>query len=229
MFASNLKCSYGNQYLYTASTACSRVYIITVTAILYHIFPSEICSLAQEDGTIENLTALILLGLSILLIVKAIRLKKHSTKQSLGYPIVAALIFFIGFGEEISWGQRLFSYEINDFFMEHNRQKEPNFHNLEIGLISVNRILFSYGLTTGSIFYFFCSLLLYKTSSWFKKLIDNFGIQLPRVYHTILICVSSVFILSIPDGIKWEIWECMFSICLLMVFANPYNTETSIP
>jgi hypothetical protein len=205
------------------------VCIITLTAILYPIIPGEISSLAKEDGPIENATALILLSLSILLTVKAIRLKKSLTKQSLGYTLVAALLFFLGFGEEISWGQRIFSYETSDFFIQHNRQKEPNFHNLEIGTISINRILFSYGLTIGSIIYFFCSFVLYKTQSWFKLHIDNFGIQLPRIHHTILICVSSALILSIPDGIKWEIWECMFSICILMVFAHPYNAETSIP
>ncbi len=130
------------------------VCIITLTAILYPIIPGEISSLAKEDGPIENATALILLSLSILLTVKAIRLKKSLTKQSLGYTLVAALLFFLGFGEEISWGQRIFSYETSDFFIQHNRQKEPNFHNLEIGTISINRILFSYGLTIGSIIYF---------------------------------------------------------------------------
>ena len=58
----------------------------------------------KEDGLIEYLTALLLLAICILL----------------------ALGLFFGFGEEISWGQRIFEVTANGFFREYNLQGETN-------------------------------------------------------------------------------------------------------
>ena len=40
----------------------------------------------------------------------------------------AGLIFMIG--EELSWGQRIFGWASGEFFVEHNKQKETNLHNI---------------------------------------------------------------------------------------------------
>jgi hypothetical protein len=45
------------------------------------------------------------------------------------YFILAASLFFIA-GEEISWGQRIFHYVVNNYFQTHNIQHEINIHNL---------------------------------------------------------------------------------------------------
>jgi hypothetical protein len=39
-------------------------------------------------------------------------------------------VCFISFGEEISWGQRIFGIETPAFIADANRQSELNFHNL---------------------------------------------------------------------------------------------------
>ena len=42
------------------------------------------------------------------------------------------LVFFTGFGEEISWGQRIINFQTPDIIEKHNVQKEFNFHNLDM-------------------------------------------------------------------------------------------------
>ncbi len=41
-----------------------------------------------------------------------------------------AVLFFVCFGEEISWGQRIFGWQTPGFFIELNAQKELNIHNI---------------------------------------------------------------------------------------------------
>ena len=42
---------------------------------------------------------------------------------------IIAVIFIILFGEEISWGQRIFNLESFGIFSDYNYQKEINYHN----------------------------------------------------------------------------------------------------
>jgi hypothetical protein len=39
-------------------------------------------------------------------------------------------MLFIGSGEEISWGQRIFQFSTPDYLLVYNKQKEFNFHNI---------------------------------------------------------------------------------------------------
>ena len=40
-----------------------------------------------------------------------------------------------------------------------------------------------------------------------------------------LFLAITMIIMLIPDGKKWELWECLFAITLLSVFVNPHNTN----
>ncbi|MBP1768446.1 MAG: hypothetical protein H6P98_2561, partial [Candidatus Aminicenantes bacterium] len=46
--------------------------------------------------------------------------------------LLLALVFFLGAGEEISWGQRIFHIRPPEYFQSKNVQHELNIHNLEI-------------------------------------------------------------------------------------------------
>ena len=46
--------------------------------------------------------------------------------------LLMACIFLFGFGEEISWGQRIFNFDTPDFIANRNTQKELTIHNLEL-------------------------------------------------------------------------------------------------
>ena len=58
---------------------------------------------------------------------------------------IFSLIFLFGFGEEISWGQRIFNWSTSEGYSNINRQNETNIHNLVIfrGLFDFNH-LFTY-------------------------------------------------------------------------------------
>ena len=90
-----------------------------------------------EDHLIENLGAFLFFTASILYFVcywLSLRLSKdihHPRKRNIFYFFLAVL-FFIGFGEEISWGQRIFNWETPQIFKTINKQKETNFHNIRL-------------------------------------------------------------------------------------------------
>lgn len=81
--------------------------------------------IGREDGYYEWGTAIFFLFASILFFLSFVR-----TKALL--LCLMAVVFFISFGEEISWGQRLFNIEEPDIINSINVQHELNIHNIEI-------------------------------------------------------------------------------------------------
>lgn len=79
----------------------------------------------QEDGWVENTQALLLLVASVLCFIA---LKRRGWKN-VWYAGYAAM-FFLNFGEEISWGQRIFGIATPTKLRAENVQQELNFHNL---------------------------------------------------------------------------------------------------
>jgi len=182
--------------------------------------------LIQEDGIFENLSALTMLLMSILLVIKAVRDKKQD--KNILYTVLLALACFFGFGEEISWGQRLFSVESGDFFNEFNAQKETNLHNIKINGVKLNKVIFSLGLSVFIVFYFVIAQPLYRMFEPFKKLVDRFNVQIPKTEHLILMAGSVLLIVIIPDGKKWELLETTFVLIFLMVLLNPFNVSEKL-
>ncbi|MBK9307118.1 MAG: hypothetical protein IPM58_08525 [Nitrospira sp.] len=92
--------------------------------------------LGMEDGPIENMGALSFLLASILFLIAAYRSSKLPGESRANYfdnPLALfslGMLCFICFGEEISWGQRLFAYPVPDWLKDINRQDEWNLHNL---------------------------------------------------------------------------------------------------
>ncbi|SDZ20174.1 hypothetical protein SAMN05444004_107137 [Jannaschia faecimaris] len=79
-----------------------------------------------EDGVIEWMSALILLATSLI----AIRVSSGMpNKNYRRMHIFLAVLFFIMFGEEISWGQRVFGFSTPEQLARINVQGETNLHN----------------------------------------------------------------------------------------------------
>jgi hypothetical protein len=88
----------------------------------------------REDHPVESLGALSLLASSIACIVLWRRVHRRGD-----WPFIRRLsllglaaLFFFGFGEEISWGQRIFGYGTPEAVGQANTQDETTVHNLAV-------------------------------------------------------------------------------------------------
>ena len=196
--------------------------LVTLSAFLFFFNTEWYRYLIQEDGVLENITALILLFGSFLAMsrIRKFDRKKHPWRIVLYVFLSLGLLF--AFGEEISWGQRIFNTETPEFFSENNLQKETNIHNLEFNGIKFNRV-FSIVMTIGFSIYFLLFLPLYQRQLWISQILDRFGVPVPRIHHSILIILSTLVIVSIPDSKIWEIWECAVALILFLTLYYPFN------
>jgi hypothetical protein len=114
--------------------------------------------LAYESGFWETLTAGCFLVGSIIYFRVIAHYWRKIEPRWLGLPaILIAILFFLGFGEEISWGQHFFKFETPEYLAAVNTQNEFNFHN--IGGYWINN------LTTAFVFFYgICFPLAYL---WF--------------------------------------------------------------
>lgn len=92
-------------------------------------------ALIKEDGVIETIGAMALFVTAAVFAVLA-RRGRAERRPALAVIVLAglAVVFFVGGGEEISWGQRVFDIATPDSLSEINRQQETNLHN--IGVVS---------------------------------------------------------------------------------------------
>lgn len=87
-----------------------------------------------QEGYIEELTSVLFFLSGVILLSAAIVLHKSSykfynKKHIQGILIILSLILFLIFGEEMSWGQRIFGWESTGVFKDYNYQEETNIHN----------------------------------------------------------------------------------------------------
>ena len=98
--------------------------------------PILLTQLGREDNWIESTGAAFFLIASIIMLGVYIK-SVGQTNTFFGYIfrrnvyfILLSFLFFICFGEEISWGQRIFGWETPQALREINAQNETNLHNL---------------------------------------------------------------------------------------------------
>ena len=130
-----------------------------------------------------------------------------STKRNIFFALLG-IIFLIAFGEEVSWGQRIFNWDTPEGFKDLNAQKETNLHNLWLfqaykedgtsksffeNMLNMNRLLNIFWLL-------FCVVIptISLVSNKGKKLINYLGIPLvPLWIGGFFILNYIVFIFSI--------------------------------
>ncbi|WP_167617732.1 hypothetical protein [Maribellus sediminis] len=184
----------------------------------------------REDGWVEYLTALFLLLGAIVLGSNAIKSMRQNDKKQLLFFTLASLVFIFGAGEEISWGQRIFGIHTSEYFMEHNYQGETNLHNLKIGGVDLNILIFSNLMFIALAFYFIILPLLVWKVKFIRKLVIDFGVPLPRLHHIILLLVTNISVpLLIGMKKESELHELALTGILFLVFLNPakkvFNVE----
>jgi hypothetical protein len=176
----------------------------------------------REDGWVEYLTTLFLFLGAVILGFNAIQAVRRKDKKQILFFTLAALMFIFGAGEEISWGQRIFGLETGEYFMEKNYQGETNLHNLEIGGVDLNILIFSKLMFIALAFYFIIlPVLVWKTKA-FRKLVIDFGVPLPRLHHVIVLLITNISVpLLIGMKKESELHELALTGILFLIFLNP--------
>ncbi len=216
---------------FTASVISASVLLYTL--VIGHVFTGIILSyldkdlyytFTKEDGYIEYFTAIWLLATSLLCLYKIQSITHVAPKVFL---YTATVIFFLGFGEEISWGQRIFGFETPENLERINAQKEFNLHNIHLDGVNLNKIIFGKLLYTGVFIYFIGFTLAYHYSVWFKRLVDKVQIPIPTPVQSILYTFSFICILIIKEGEKWELQEFALAGFIFLSFLFPLNKPST--
>lgn len=111
------------------------VLLVISYSVLFIFEGEKLVFWLDEDGFFETGGALMFLLASFMLIYLFFKSKSgnnfvlYRTERNLFFLLLGLLFFFI-FGEEISWGQRIFNIDTPEIIAEINVQKEINLHNL---------------------------------------------------------------------------------------------------
>ncbi len=182
-----------------------------------------------EDGPLEWLTVVALLGGSILGYYRARILKPFRQSKFIWSLYLASFVFFFGLMEEISWGQRiwesLFDFHVPEFFQKYNTQGETNLHNLKFGNFKINKIIFGTFLGIFIIFYFLFLPFLYRKKEAVKTWVDSWALPLPKMYHIAAYISLAIIAEFVDGGKKGEILEFGGSWIFLLMIFEPYNRE----
>ena len=154
--------------------------------------------LGWEDGPIETAGALLFLIAAAGFLAASIREFRQNRERGrveVWPPLVLALLallMFVCFGEEISWGQRVFGWRTPPFMAGLNAQNEINLHNIQVvhqwnpdgsekgfvgKLVNMNRLF--------SLFWLGVFVLLPAAallSDRVRQRVDTVGIQVPPLW-----------------------------------------------
>ena len=85
----------------------------------------------DENGIVENIQVF-LLFVTLFVLIKIIKKSKEYNldKFFIYFLSIYFLLILYFFFEEISWGQHIFDWRTNKFFITYNNQHETNIHNI---------------------------------------------------------------------------------------------------
>lgn len=185
----------------------SYMILLTVLVVLsysvYLFFNEErISDLGDEDHFFEWMTAISFLLASMIFLIVYFRTGNLSF-------LILTVVFFVGFGEEISWGQRIMHFRTPEPIEKLNVQSEVTLHNLKFfnttgfsgsakhGLSRLFEINFLFKLFTIA-FGILLPLLAYHVS-YVSKLTQRFMVPVPPVSLGIFFLVNWLFFRSLLD------------------------------
>jgi hypothetical protein len=138
---------------------------------------------------------------------------------------LALALFFVA-GEEISWGQRILGIKSSEFFQEKNAQGETNLHNLVVGGVKLNKIIFSIGLIAIMGIYLVIIPLLYRYSTKMAAFINNSAVPVPRAYQVIGILIIFGITSLLPHEKRAELLEAGIGLFFFLIIQYPANYTT---
>jgi len=147
--------------------------------------------------------------------------------------LLLGFIFLFGAGEEVSWGQRELHFKTPDF-LESNRQKEANIHNLPVFELTDLQGAYKTGLakylSMQELFKLFWLTFCFLLPLWsilsrrFKLLLERGGVPIVPLWAGVFLLLNYGLYLNIlpmvSSSLKWpvtEIYECFSEFMLAVV------------
>lgn len=139
--------------------------------------------LHREDGPYEMLGALGCLAAAVTFFYLAVRLpRRHAEQQGSPRPrwflVLLAIALFVMFGEEISWGQRVFGFATPEWFEQSNIQAEFNLHNLRVFHPQLEGNWLKLAWLLGSLFYLGILPPIARLVPPLQRWLDRWGLPL---------------------------------------------------
>ena len=176
-----------------------------------------------EDGVVETLSVVALLGAAGVCITRFFRLRSVRSPLFLACVLGLAAVFVFGAGEELSWGQRILGIESSDFFKTHNAQAETNLHNLVVGGVKINKLVFGTLLALVIVGYVVVLPLLYRKVERVRALTDALAVPVPRLVHLIVYLSAFAIVAGIPSKRHGELLELAGCFLFLLIVLYPAN------
>lgn len=202
-------------------------FILLAGIVLPYINLSLFNSYVQEDGPVEWITVAGLLTSAFICFYRFAKLVRRKSAWFLFVTLLLGLFLLFVAGEEVSWGQRIFSVATPEFFQKHNSQQETNLHNLVVGGVKINKLVFSILLIAALGVFFLVLPWLYQKSNPVRRFLDRFGVPVPQRYQvfSILLLFGLTSLIQIPDFKNWELLECCAVQLFFLVVVYPRNRE----
>jgi hypothetical protein len=179
----------------------------------------------QEDGVVEWITVAALLSGSIVCLTRFRNLFNKRNRWFLLVIFCLGIFLFFSAGEEISWGQRILGIKSPGYFEQNNAQRETNLHNLIVGGVKLNKLIFSLLLVIGLAFYLAVVPVLYHKIGTVKRSVDALGLPVPRVYQVAGFLLLILLTALIPHGKNAELLECVGALLFFLIMLDPKNKQ----
>ena len=175
-----------------------------------YISQELLISSTEEDGLYEYSGALLFLLGAVAFSILVFNPKMYAGRnpdnfdyKEKWYFAALAIVLFLAFGEEISWGQRIFNFSTPEAIDRINVQHEFNLHNLEIfngelldgsdktGIASffeIHRLFYLFFLA-----YLFILPLGYQLNNKFRRFINKIRIPVPSIYLGLLLLANLIY------------------------------------
>lgn len=181
-------------------------------------------SAVQEDEYLEWATFWAFLGAAGLFSLAAVR--KRRAQGGVGWFEAGLAFFCFLFAmEEISWAQRIFAYRPPTYFLEHNFQQEPNFHNIistSLRKLTLKSVMGGYGVLL--------PLLTVLPIAGFNSLLRRFGIIIPPPEFIPGFALAFYTYSSYPWKYAGEVVELMLGLgflCFALVLVYRYSRDAA--
>ena len=118
-------------------------------------------------------------------------------------------LFLFGALEEVSFGQRMFELDVPQALRERNSQGELNLHNLVIGGVKLNKLIFGKILFVVVITHNILLPLLFWKKPSTRKFFDDWGVFWPNPVYVVIFALGAASVQGIPFSKKSEIMEAI--------------------